>query len=153
MADHAPERRCKASNARGEPCRATIVGADGYCPAHAGGGRDMRELGRRGGKARLRKREESASDRLERLTLVAIEQLLTAEGNATAKSAAARLVLDRVASSSSVNLDLAKRAVYAEQRALMEAEMPTVRAKLAILIERRARAIAESGSPDEGNRP
>ena len=113
----------------------------------------MRELGRRGGKARVRKREESASDRLERLTLVAIEQLLTAEGNATAKSAAARLVLDRVASSSSVNLDLAKRAVYAEQRALLEAEMPAVRAKLAILIERRARAIAESGSPDEGNRP
>jgi len=112
----------------------------------------MRELGRRGGKARVRKREESASDRLERLTLVAIEQLLTAEGNATAKSAAARLVLDRVASSSSVNLDLAKRAVYAEQRALLEAEMPAVRAKLAILIERRARAIAESGSP-EGNRP
>ena len=42
--------RCKARNARGEPCRATIVGPDGLCPAHDG--RDMRELGRKGGKSR-----------------------------------------------------------------------------------------------------
>jgi hypothetical protein len=45
------ERRCKATTKRGEPCRASVVGADGYCSAHSGR-QDMRELGRRGGKSR-----------------------------------------------------------------------------------------------------
>jgi hypothetical protein len=45
----ASKRRCKATNKRGEPCAATVVGADGKCSAHSGR-QDMRELGRRGGR-------------------------------------------------------------------------------------------------------
>jgi signal recognition particle GTPase len=47
------ERRCKAQTKRGDPCRATVVGADGYCSAHSGR-QDMRELGRKGGRGRSR---------------------------------------------------------------------------------------------------
>jgi hypothetical protein len=45
------ERRCQAKTKRGEPCRATVVGPDGLCSAHSGR-QNMRELGRKGGKAR-----------------------------------------------------------------------------------------------------
>src|SRR6266508_6580816 len=117
MAEHEPEHRCKASNARGEPCKATIVRPDGFCPAHAGGGRDMRALGKLGGRARGRKQPEQASERLEGLAHAAIEELLQSSGSATARAAAARLVLDKIASSSAYSVELAKKAASAEMQA------------------------------------
>ena len=42
--------RCRAKNARGEPCKAT-PSADGLCPAHRRGREEMREIGRLGGAA------------------------------------------------------------------------------------------------------
>ena len=95
---HESKRRCKASNVRGEPCKATIVNAEGYCPAHADGGRDMRALGELGGKARGRKQEQQPGDTLEGLAHAAIAELLAnTGGSATARAAAARLMLDKVA--------------------------------------------------------
>jgi hypothetical protein len=50
--DHASDReandRCKALNRRGQPCRANTLDDSGFCFAHR---TDMRELGRKGGKA------------------------------------------------------------------------------------------------------
>jgi hypothetical protein len=86
MVKRGSELRCKASNKRGEPCQATIVDADGYCPAHANGGRDMAELGQRGGKARGRKQKEQTSDRLERIAHAAIEELLLSSGNGSSST-------------------------------------------------------------------
>jgi len=138
---HRSERRCKASNKRGEPCRATIVGAGGYCPAHAAGGRDMRELGRLGGQKRGRKQEEPG-DRLERIAHAAIEELLVSPGNATARASAARLVVDKLSASSSLSMELARRAAFEEMTAQMKAEMPAARAKVERLIESRTEARA-----------
>jgi hypothetical protein len=103
----------------------------------------MAELGRQGGKARGRKRDESASDRLEGLAHAAIEELLTSSGSATARAAAARLVLDKVAASSTGALELAKRALWAEQQAEREMELPAARAKLDRLIESRAQELRD----------
>jgi hypothetical protein len=55
MKRSAGEPRCQARNARGEPCAATIIGPDGYCPAH-GGKLDMKAIGVKGGKASVRSR-------------------------------------------------------------------------------------------------
>jgi hypothetical protein len=60
---------------------------------------DLAELGRHGGKARGRKQPERASDRYERM---ALEELLTGEGNATAKSA---LCSTGVASNSTLSVE------------------------------------------------
>jgi hypothetical protein len=57
------ERRCKAQTKRGDPCRATVVGEDGYCSAHSGR-QDMRELGRKGGKANGRPNPERVHEGL-----------------------------------------------------------------------------------------
>jgi hypothetical protein len=62
---NATERRCKARNKRGEPCQATVVGADGYCIVHDPERNvDMRELGRRGGKANGRPNPERVHEGL-----------------------------------------------------------------------------------------
>jgi hypothetical protein len=63
---------------------------------------DLAELGRRGGKARGRKQPERASDRYERMALKALEELLTGEGNATAKSA---LCSTGIASNSTLSVE------------------------------------------------
>jgi hypothetical protein len=94
-----PGRRCKARNARGEPCRATIVGPDGLCPTH--GGRDMRELGRRGGKSRREPHPERVPQSLrEELRSLdpavvrgAIEQALSGSNEST-RVAAVKLLAD-----------------------------------------------------------
>lgn len=50
---NAHERRCRATNRRGERCAAKVVNAEGLCAAHSGR-TDMRELGRKSGEARRR---------------------------------------------------------------------------------------------------
>jgi hypothetical protein len=75
------------------------------------------------------------------LAHAALEELLkNADGSATARAAAARFLLDKVAGSSAGALELAKRALWAEPR---QAELPAARAKLDRLIESRAQARAE----------
>ena len=99
---------------------------------------DLVELGRRGGKARGKK-EQRAGDKLEGLTHLALEELLTnAGGSATARAAAARLVLEKLAASSPYSAELAKRAAAAEMQAQSETELPFARARLERLIETRA---------------
>ena len=115
----------------------------GFCVFHSGK-LDLAELGRRGGKARGKKSEQHAGDKLESLAHLALEELLTnAGGSATARAAAARLVLDKVAASSPYSAELAKRATAAEMEAQRQAELPFARARLHRLIEARAQARAE----------
>ena len=105
---------------------------------------DLAELGRRGGQARGKKSEQRAGDKLEGLAHLALEELLTnAGGSATARAAAARLVLDKVAASSPYSAELAKRAATAEMHAQMQAELPFARPRLERLIESRAQTLAE----------
>jgi hypothetical protein len=52
-------------------------------------------------------------------------------------------VLDKVAASSAHSLELAKRALWTEQEALKQQELPLAREKLARLIESRAETLAE----------
>jgi hypothetical protein len=61
-----------------------------------------------------------------------------AGGSATARAAAARLVLDKVTASSPYSAELAKRAALADMRAQMADALPAARAKLARLMESRA---------------
>jgi hypothetical protein len=56
MKGSASQPQCAGTNKRGDPCEATIVGPDGFCRAHSPNGLDMRELGRKGGKASVRSR-------------------------------------------------------------------------------------------------
>lgn len=113
----------------------------------------MAELGRKGGQARGRRNEQQASDKLEGLAHAAIEELLTnAGGSATARAAAARLVLDKVAASSPYSAELAKRAALAEVQAQVQTELPFARAKLERLIESRAIMLAEA-MYEERSRP
>ena len=141
-AEPSTQATCKATTKAGKPCRKQAV-ADGLCLFHSGQ-LDLAELGRRGGMARGKKEEEHAGDKLESLAHLALEELLTnAGGSATARAAAARLVLDKVAASSPYSAELAKRAVWAEQQAMMQEELPRAREKLARLIESRAQTLAE----------
>jgi hypothetical protein len=74
---------------------------------------DFRELGRQGGKARGQKQKGQAGDQLESLAHSAIAELLTnAGGSQTARAAAARLVLDKLAASSPYSAELAKLRTY-----------------------------------------
>ena len=133
---------CTATTKAGAPCRKQAV-ADGLCLFHSGK-LDLAELGRRGGKARGKKSEQRAGDKLESLAHLALEELLTnAGGSATARAAAARLVLEKLAASSPYSAELAKRATAAEMEAQRQAELPFARARLHRLIEARAQARAE----------
>jgi hypothetical protein len=51
----------------------TSLDAEGWCASHRPGA-NMAELGDRGGKARGRKRDESAGDKLEQLATTALER-------------------------------------------------------------------------------
>jgi hypothetical protein len=109
---------------------------------------DLAEQGRRGGKAsgeaRTRKQQpEQPGDRLEGLAHTALEELLASSGNATARAAAARLVIDKMAAHSPLNAELARRAAYEAIQQQMRASMPEVREKLTVLIERMARTLAQ----------
>ena len=127
---------CTATTKSGAPCRKQAVD-DGLCLFHSGK-LDLAELGRRGGKARGRK-EERAADKLESLAHVALEEMLrSSTGSATARAAAARIALDKVAASSPYSAELAKRAAAAEMEAQRQAELPFARARLERLIETRA---------------
>jgi hypothetical protein len=145
MTGHA-EACCKATTKAGRPCRKQAV-ERGFCLFHSGK-LDLAEQGRRGGKAsgaaRSRKQQpEQPGDRLEGLAHIALEELLASPGNATARAAAARLVIDKMAAHSPFNAELARRAAFEAIQQQMRASMPTVRERLTVLIERRAKALAQ----------
>jgi hypothetical protein len=148
MNDHAEANQrpiCKATTKAGRPCRKLAV-EDGFCAFHSGK-LDLSEQGRRGGKAsgeaRSRKQQpEQPGDRLEGLAHTALEELLASSGNATARAAAARFVIDKLAAHSPLNAELARRAAYEAIQQQMQASMPSVREKLTVLIERKAQALA-----------
>jgi hypothetical protein len=100
----------------------------------------MRELGRRGGKARSKKKEPA--DRLEALATTALEELLSS-GSATARVQAAKFALASIGASSTGALKLAKKALAAEYEAERQQAMPAARQKLARLIDARVEARAE----------
>jgi hypothetical protein len=113
-----------------------------FCLFHSGK-LDLAEAGRKGGRARGRKQQfEQPGDRLEGLAHTALEELLASPGNATARAAAARLVIDKLAAHSPLNAELARRAAYEAMQQQMQASMPAVREKLTVLIERKAQALA-----------
>ena len=68
---------------------------------------------------------------------------MASSGNATARAAAARLVIDKLAAHSPLNAELARRAAYEAIQQQMQSQMPAVREKLTVLIERRAQALAQ----------
>ena len=132
---------CKATTKAGRPCRKQAV-ERGFCVFHSGK-LDPAEAGRKGGRARGRKQHfEQPGDRLEGLAHTALEELLASSGNATARAAAARLVIDKLAAHSPLNAELARRAASEAIRQQMQAQMPAVREKLTVLVERRAQALA-----------
>ena len=141
-----PQATCRATTKAGAPCRKQAA-ADGLCLFHSGK-LDLAEQGRRGGKAsgeaRSRKQQpEQPGDRLEALAHTALEELLASSGNATARAAAARLVIDKMAAHSPLNAELARRAASEAIQQQMRAQMPAAREKLTVLIERRAQALAQ----------
>lgn len=102
-----PERRCKATNRRGERCAAHVVNAAGYCVAHDPERPDsMRELGRRSGEARRRgpaaqlpepEREGLRAvlrDRLDHETVIAAIERALAGGNESARVSAVKFLAD-----------------------------------------------------------
>ena len=149
MPSHAkanPRPTCKTTTKEGRPCRKQAV-ERGFCLFHSGK-LDLAEQGRRGGKAsgeaRSRKQQpERPGDRLEGLAHTALEELLASSGNATARAAAARLVIDKMAAHSPLNAELARRAAAEAIDQQMRASMPAVREKLTVLVERKAQAIAK----------
>jgi hypothetical protein len=64
------KRKCKGTNTMGQPCRAPTVGGDGWCSAHRPGAVNrMSELGKLGGKASVKAKQDKerhARDRLRR---------------------------------------------------------------------------------------
>ena len=145
MTDEA-KATCKATTKAGRPCRKQAV-ERGFCLFHSGK-LDLAEQGRRGGKAsgeaRSRKQPpKQPGDRLEGLAYSALEELLASSGNATARAAAARLVIDKLAAHSPLNAELARRAASEAIQQQVRAEMPAVREKLTLLIERRAQTLAQ----------
>ena len=97
--------RCKGTNKRGEPCQASIVGADGRCAAHSGLV-DMKAIGRKGGKSRRQGvaeqlpegERESLSEALRRgldhEDIVAAVKQSLAGGSESARVAAVRFLSD-----------------------------------------------------------
>jgi uncharacterized protein DUF5763 len=87
---------CRATTKQGNPCRKP-AGEGGLCVFHSGR-LDLAELGRRGGQARGRKREqdeeETQGERLTRGAWKALEELLASDAPATAKVRAASELLD-----------------------------------------------------------
>jgi hypothetical protein len=148
MPSHAkatPQPTCKATTKAGRPCRKQAVEC-GFCLFHSGK-LDLAEQGRRGGKAsgeaRSRNQQpERPGDRLEGLAHTALEELLASSGNATARAAAARLVIDKLAAHSPLNAELARRAAYEAIQQQMQSQMPAVRERVAVLLERKAQALA-----------
>jgi hypothetical protein len=134
-AEASPRATCRATTKAGAPCRKQAVD-DGLCMFHSGK-LDLAELGRRGGQARGRKKEEQASDRLEGLAHVALEELLSS-GSSTARVAAAKYALDRLTANGPAGLEVAKRALWLDQQVQMQAELPFARERLARLSESRA---------------
>jgi hypothetical protein len=67
---------------------------------------------------------------LEGLAHVALEELFKdTDGSATARAAAAKIVLGSLSANSPAGLEVAKRALWAEQQQQMKQEAPTARAK------------------------
>jgi hypothetical protein len=101
------KRRCRGTSKRGEACRASVVGASGYCAVHdPERPLDMRELGRKGGKGRRRgvaeqlpaaeraSLRERLRDQLDHgVVQTAIERAL-AGGNESARVAAVKFLAD-----------------------------------------------------------
>ena len=135
-----PQATCKATTKLGRPCRKQAVDR-GLCVFHSGK-LDMSAIGKRGGLARGRTKEEHASDQLEARAYAALDELLSS-GSATARVAATRFALDRLTANSPAGLEAAKRALWLDQQAEREQELPAAREKLERLIEGRARVMAE----------
>jgi hypothetical protein len=135
-----PQATCRATTKAGAPCRKQAV-ADGFCTFHSGQ-LDLAELGRKGGRARGRKRDESAGDKLEARAYTALDELLSS-GSATARVQAAKYALDRLTANSPTGLEAAKKALWLDQQAERQLALPAARAKLDRLIEARANMLAE----------
>ena len=135
-AEASSQDACRATTKAGAPCRKLAI-VDGLCVFHSGT-IDLVEAGRRGGEARGRKQKEHASDQLEARAYAALGELLDS-GSATARTQAVRYTLDRLTANSPAGLEAAKKALWLDT----QQEMPAARAKLARLIESRARVMAE----------
>jgi hypothetical protein len=145
------KRRCKATSKRGEPCRASVVGASGYCAVHDPERPiDMRELGHRGGKARRRgvaeqlpaaEREslrEKLRDQLDHnLVKTAIERAL-AGGNESARVAAVKFLADLELYKADGDLDWRER-MKGELAAAREQFDELVRRHVQVADQRRAK--------------
>jgi hypothetical protein len=143
------KRRCKATSKRGEPCRASVVGASGYCAVHDPERPiDMRELGHRGGKARRRgvaeqlpaaEREslrEKLRDQLDHnLVKTAIERAL-AGGNESARVAAVKFLAD---------LELYKADGDLDWRERMKGELAAAREQFDELVRRHVQVAGGEG--------
>ena len=101
-----PQATCKATTKLGRPCRKQAVDR-GLCVFHSGK-LDMSAIGKRGGQARGRKKEEHASDQLEARAYAALDELLSS-GSATARVAATKFALDRLTANSPAGLEAAKQ--------------------------------------------
>lgn len=135
-----PQAACRATTKLGRPCKKPAV-ERGFCLVHCGR-LDLAEFGRRGGRARGRKQKEHASDQLEARAYTALGELLDS-GSATARTQAVRYTLDRLTANSPAGLEAAKKVLWLDMQQQTQQQMPAARAKLARLIESRARVMAE----------
>ena len=120
----------------------------GFCVFHSGK-LDLAELGRRGGKARGRKRGRQVGDRRVELAWAALEELLASDTPATAKVRASSELLDRLEPllgpvSKSAAVKQARQELADEYAAATE----SVRAKLESMLATRAAGMrAPGGKP------
>jgi len=141
---NAGERRCKATNRRGERCAARVVNAAGYCVAHdPEKPADMRALGKRSAEARRRPNPARVHPGLrdylrENVSPAEVWQALklALEGaNESARVSASRVLMDALAEGG-VDGRCPHCAMTEEDR---RSEAVAVRAKLDRLIETRTR--------------
>jgi hypothetical protein len=143
----ASERRCQATNKRGERCRANVVNAAGYCAAHdPANPMDMRALGKLSGERRRQPSPERVPESFrewvrregpppERIWQ-ALETAMEAQSE-SARVSASKVLMDALAEPS----DSSGGCRICAQR---KAEMPAVRAKLDRLIAARAATAIEA---------
>jgi len=77
--EQAQKKRCKALNAKGEPCRSTSIGSDGLCAAHSGRAPlGTAEAGRNGAErsAEVRRKRVEERDRRAEEASMSLGQLL-----------------------------------------------------------------------------
>jgi hypothetical protein len=135
------ERRCLGRNKLGEPCKATIIGADGYCMAHSPTSPlDMKEIGRKGGQRGKRNAARKAvpvdvrayiRENVEPAELLTALRAALASGSQVAVVRAATVLMD------AMHVQRWKEDEYrAKLAAEAAARAPEASAKLAVLILR-----------------